>query len=189
MESTRFIDLPQHLDSGGHIERLIGTFMRRTRLLPGNTYSDMLGRRPRQAEASASLSLDDYRSFLVEEIERYHNRNHRILGSSPRKAWERAWKRSRGEESPKLPSNKTRFLMDLLPVRNRVITREGIEIDGLRFSQEALQSEVNPHVQRVVRIDARDTSRVYLECPLRLANAPQNREILHPRALPKGATH
>jgi Mu transposase, C-terminal len=56
-----------------------------------------------------------------------------------------------------------RFLMDFLPVRNCVITREGIEIDGLRFSQEALQSEVNPHVQRVVRIDPRDTSRVYLE--------------------------
>lgn len=149
---------------GGHIERLIGTFMRRTRLLPGNTYSDMLGRRPRHAESKASLSLTDFRSFIEEEIQRYHSRNHRTLGSTPRNAWERAWKRSRGVETPRLPANRERFLMDFLPVRNRVVTREGIEIDGLRFSHECLQGEINPRVQRIVRIDPRDISRVYLEC-------------------------
>jgi putative transposase len=150
---------------GGHIERLIGTFMRRTRLLPGNTYSDMLGRRPRSAESKATLTLGDYRSFLTEEIERYHNRVHRTLGASPRAAWERAWKRSRGVESPSIPHSKERFLMDFLPVRTRVVTREGIEIDGLRFSHESLQSEINPTVKRVVRVDPRDISRVYLETP------------------------
>jgi len=149
---------------GGHIERLIGTFMRRTRLLPGNTYSDMLGRRPKHAEAQATLTLGDYKSFLVEEVDRYHTRVHRTLGTSPRSAWERAWKRSRGVESPKMPTSKQRFLMDFLPIRSRVVTREGIEIEGLRFSHESLQDEVNPSVQRVIRIDPRDVSRVYLEC-------------------------
>ena len=69
--------------------------------------------------------------------------------------------------------------MDFLPVRNRVVTREGIEIDGLRFSHESLATEINPNVQRVVRIDPRDISRVYLECtdgpyltvPLRAAHS------------------
>jgi putative transposase len=150
---------------GGHIERLIGTFMRRTRLLPGNTYSDMLGRRPRDAEAKATLTLDDYRCFLTEEIERYHDRVHRTLGMSPKSAWERAWKRSREVETPTFPSSRERFLLDFLPVRSRVITREGIEIDGLRFSHESLQGEVNPTVKRVLRVDPRDTSCVYLETP------------------------
>jgi putative transposase len=150
---------------GGHIERLIGTFMRRTRLLPGNTYSDMLGHRPRSAESKATLTLGDYRLFLTEEIERYHNRVHRTLGSSPRSAWERSWKRSRGVESPSLPKSRDRFLMDFLPVRTRVVTREGIEIDGLRFSHGSLQGEINPNVKRVVRVDPRDISRVYLETP------------------------
>jgi putative transposase len=148
---------------GGHIERLIGTFMRRTRLLPGNTYSDMLGRRPRSAESRATLTLGDYRSFLMEEIERYHSRTHRTLGTSPRAAWERAWKRGRGVESPSLPSSRERFLLDFLPIRNRVVTREGIEIDGLKFSHECLQSEIDPSVKRVVRVDPRDISHVYLE--------------------------
>lgn len=149
---------------GGHIERLIGTFMRRTRLLPGNTYSDMLGRRPKHAEATATLTLGDFRLFMTEEIQRYHSRNHRTLGSSPRSAWERAWKRGRGVETPELPVNAERFLMDFLPVKNRVITREGIEIDGLRFSHECLQREINPRIPRIVRLDPRDISRVYLEC-------------------------
>jgi putative transposase len=148
---------------GGHIERLIGTFMRRTRLLPGNTYSDMLGRRPRSAESRATLTLGDYRFFLTEEIERYHSKIHRTLGTSPRTAWERAWKQDRGGGSPSLPSSRERFLLDFLPVRNRVVTREGIEIDGLKFSHESLQSEIDPSVKRVIRIDPRDISRVYLE--------------------------
>lgn len=148
---------------GGHIERLIGTFMRRTRLLPGNTYSDMLGRRPRSAESNATLTLDDYRSFLAEEVARYHTKTHRTLGTSPKSAWERAWKRGRGSEHPLLPSSRERFLIDFLPVRNRVVTREGIEIDGLHFSHDGLQVEVEPSIKRVVRLDPRDISRVYLE--------------------------
>jgi len=156
---------------GGHIERLIGTFMRRTRLLPGNTYSDMLARRPRSAESKAALTLDDYRFFLTEEIKRYHSRIHRTLGTSPRSAWESAWRRGRGVETPESPASRERFLIDFLPMRNRVVTREGIEIDGLRFSHENLQSQVDPSVKRVIRIDPRDISRVYLASS-RAAPAP-----------------
>ena len=146
---------------GGHIERLIGTFMRRTRLLPGNTYSDMLGRRPRSAESKAALTLDDYRSFVADEINRYHSKIHRTLGTSPRSAWEAAWRRSRGAETPECPESRDRFLTDFLPIRSRVVTREGIEIDGLRFSHENLQGQVDPSVKRVIRVDPRDISRVY----------------------------
>jgi putative transposase len=148
---------------GGHIERLMGTFMRRTRLLPGNTYSDMLSRRPREAESKASLTLNDYRWFLTEEIERYHTAVHRTLGISPMSAWERAWTRRRGAETPELPIQRDRLLFDILPMKTRVITREGIEIEGLRFSHPDLQSEINPSKKRIVRIDPRDASRVYLE--------------------------
>jgi len=47
---------------GGHVERLIGTFMRRIRLLPGNSYSRILGRRQRhanQTRASHSTKFKD----------------------------------------------------------------------------------------------------------------------------------
>jgi putative transposase len=59
---------------GGHVERLIGTLMRRVRLLPGNTYSDFLKARPDRAEQKASLTLSELGSFLVEDIDNYHRR-------------------------------------------------------------------------------------------------------------------
>jgi Mu transposase, C-terminal len=61
------------------------------------------------------------------------------------------------------PRDRSQFLMDFLPIRTRVVTREGIEIEGLKFSHEELQGEINPAVQRFVRLDPRDISRVYLE--------------------------
>jgi putative transposase len=52
---------------GGHVERLIGTLMRRVRLLPGSSFSDLLAARPSGAEARAALTMADLRGFLAEE--------------------------------------------------------------------------------------------------------------------------
>jgi putative transposase len=147
---------------GGHIERLIGTLMRRVRLLPGNTYSDMLKRRPRHAEARAALTMADLRWFLTDEIDRYHHSVHRTLGITPRTAWERAWARKQGVELPPVPGRRDQFMLDFLPIQRRVITREGIEVHGLKYSHADLATEIDPGCKRIVRLDPRDISRIYL---------------------------
>jgi putative transposase len=150
---------------GGHVERLIGTLMRRFRLLPGNTYSDLLKRRPAQAEAKASLALIDLHRFLLQEIARYHHQTHRSLGMSPRRAWERGWSENKGRHQPSVPRNRQKFLLDFLPVRQRVVGREGIELfGGLKYASPELAEHVALHTKRIVRFDPRDISRVYLEC-------------------------
>lgn len=150
---------------GGHVERLIGTLMRRFRLLPGNTYSDLLKRRPAQAEAKATLTLIDLQRFLLQEIARYHHQTHRSLGMSPRRAWERGWSENKGQHQPSVPRNRQKFLLDFLPVRRRVVGREGIELfGGLKYASPELAEHVSLHTKRVVRFDPRDISRVYLEC-------------------------
>jgi putative transposase len=148
---------------GGHVERLIGTLMRRVRLLPGNTYSDFLKARPERAEQRATLTSSELGGFLVEDIHRYHRRNHRTLGRAPLTAWEQHW----GKEAagPRLPKDVTRFRLDFLPVQRRVVGREGIELFGLKYSCEALAREVDLGRKRIVRYDPRDLSRVYLEQP------------------------
>ncbi len=162
---------------GGHVERLIGTLMRRVRLLPGNTYSDFLRARPHQAEKRAALTLRDLGSFLIEDIGRYHRRIHRALGTSPLAAWERHW--SAHGATPRLPPDQRRFRLDFLPLQRRVVGREGIELFGLRYSCSALELEVDIGRQRVVRYDPRDLSSVYLEQP----NCPHLRVPLRdPRA-------
>jgi putative transposase len=163
---------------GGHVERLIGTLMRRVRLLPGNTYSDFLRARPDRAEEGAALTLNDLVAFLVEDIGQYHRRKHRALGMPPLSAWERHW--AKHANGPRLPPDLKRFRLDFLPLQRRVVGREGIELFGLKYSCEALEPEVDIGRQRVVRYDPRNLSHVYLEqrnspplrVPLRNSRAP-----------------
>ena len=146
---------------GGHVERLIGTLMRRVRLLPGSSFLDILGARPSNAEARAALTLTDLGGFLVEDIARYHAKVHRTLGMSPRQAWSTAW--SRAKTSPRIPEHRERFRLEFLPLQRRVVGREGIELFGLKYSCQDLACEVRSSLLRVVRFDPRDLSRVYLE--------------------------
>jgi putative transposase len=150
---------------GGHVERLIGTLTRRIRLLPGTSYSDLLRRRPRRAEARASLTMADLRLFLTEEIARYHHTTHRGIGMPPRSAWEKAWTRKNQVELPALARDRMKFLLDFLPAPRRVVGREGIELFGLKYSHSSLAPHVNLGLQRVIRYDPRDISRIYLELP------------------------
>lgn len=148
---------------GGHIERLIGTLMRRVRLLPGSTYSDLLAARPRRAEAKAALTLADLRGFLVEDIARYHTRRHRTLGMTPQTAWDAAWSRVGPGKRPRVPSDPLEFRCEFLPLQRRVVGREGIELFRLNYSSDDLIPELEAGIKRVVRYDPRDLSRVYLE--------------------------
>jgi putative transposase len=148
---------------GGHVERLIGTLMRRIRLLPGNTYSDFLQARPKRAEARATLTLNELGAFLIEDIHRYHRNTHRSLGRPPLSAWEQYWQQQNA--GPRLPKDVSRFRLDFLPLQRRVIGREGIELFGLKYSCAALAREVDLGRKRVVRYDPRDLSQVYLEQP------------------------
>ena len=123
------------------MERLIGTLMRRIRLLPGSTFSDFLQVRPKAAEKAAKLTLNELGAFLVEDIHRYHRSTHRALGQTPLSAWEASW--SHETIGPRLPSDLFRFRLDFLPLQRRVIGREGIELFGLKYSSGALVDEVN----------------------------------------------
>jgi putative transposase len=146
---------------GGHVERLIGTLMRRVRLLPGSTYSDFLQARPKAAEKAARLTLDELGAFLLEDIHRYHRNTHRTLGRSPLSAWEQFWGKS--AIGPRLPKDLSRFRLDFLPLQRRVVGREGIELFGLKYSSSALAQEVDLGRKRVVRFDPRELAYVYLE--------------------------
>ena len=146
---------------GGHVERLIGTLMRRVRLLPGYSYSDLLKARPTRAERRAQLTMQELEVFLAEDISRYHGRVHRGLGQSPRAAWERQW--ARVKAPPSMPSDPTRFRLEFLPAFRRVVGREGIELFALHYACEALAHEVERSRPRTIRLDPRDLSRIYLE--------------------------
>ena len=150
---------------GGTVERLIGTFMRRMRLIPGNTYNEILSTRTPDAEHNAVLTLEDLERWFANEVTAYHHETHRTLGTSPMSAWENAWRSSQGLMLPRYPADPQTVLTDLLPHQSRVISREGIFVHGLRYHCLDLEPYVKPDLRRIVRIDPRDISAVYMERP------------------------
>lgn len=150
---------------GGTVERLIGTFMRRMRLIPGNTYNEILGKRSPYPAQQAVLTLEDLERWFTNEVTAYHHERHTSLRMSPLAAWEAAWRTPRGVVVPPHPVNSHTVFTDLLPHAERVVKPVGIELHTLHYRCEALAAYVNPGVKRVVRYDPRDISSVALELP------------------------
>ncbi len=105
-----------HPAAGGIIERAIGTFMMKVRLLPGASFSKLLGKRPRNAIRGARMTLKDLELYLARQISVYHKTPHGTLEMPPALAWERAWRISGSPAVPRLPASADHFLLTFLRV-------------------------------------------------------------------------
>ena len=150
---------------GGSIERLIGTFMRRMRLIPGNTFNEILGKRSPYPAQQAILTLEDLELWFTNEITAYHHERHSTLGGAPLAAWEAAWRTPHGVVVPPHPADPQTLFADLLPHALRVVKPVGIDWHCLRYRSDALAPYVDPDIKRVVRIDPRDISSIWLDLP------------------------
>ena len=150
---------------GGTVERLLGTFMRRMRLIPGNTFNEILGKKTPHAAEKAVLTLNDLQLWFTNEVTVYHHEVHRTLGMTPMSAWDGAWRTSRGLVLPPYPADPQTLFTDLLPHEARVISPAGIKLYGLRYRCDELAPYVNPEIKRIVRIDPRDISVISMESP------------------------
>jgi hypothetical protein len=84
---------------------------------------------------------------------------------APIVAWEQAWQTPRGLVLPTYPADSHTLFTDLLPHESRRIYPAGIHLFGLRYRSEEIAPHVNPDIKRIIRIDPRDISVVYLEGP------------------------
>ena len=150
---------------GGSIERLIGTFMRRMRLIPGNTFNEILGKRSPYPAQDAILTLQDLELWFTNEITAYHHERHRTLGMAPLAAWEAAWRTPQGVVVPAHPADPQTLFTDLLPHALRAVKPAGIDWHCLRYRSDALAAYVDPDTKRIVRFDPRDLSSIWLDLP------------------------
>jgi putative transposase len=154
-----------HPAAGGIIERAIGTFMTKVRLLPGASFSKLLGKRPRHAMRGARMTLKELELYLARQVSAYHKNRHRTLQMPPVLAWERAWRIGGNSATPRLPGSAEHFLLTFLPGEWRTVSREGIALHSLRFRSPSLTPYIESQRRQMVRYDPRDLSRVYLETP------------------------
>jgi putative transposase len=156
---------PGHPAAGGIIERALGTFMTKVRLLPGASYSKLLGKRPPHAMRGACMTLKELELYVARQVSAYHKNRHRTLQVPPVLAWERAWQANDGPAVPRLPASPDHFLLTFLPGEWRTVTRDGISLHALKFRSHDLVPHMDPGRRQMVRYDPRDLSRVYLETP------------------------
>lgn len=147
---------------GGHIERLMGTLMRRIHTAPGTTFASVAERGDYDADARAVLTLREFeRRLAIEVLGPYHNEIHMALRMPPIAAW-----RERAAHEPRLPTERGRFFLDFLPHAERCVGREGVRLFNIHYQDGALAHLVGAGAGRLrVKYDPRDLSAVFVELP------------------------
>jgi putative transposase len=150
---------------GGTVERLIGTLMRKVRMLPGASYNDMLRQATKTAIRDARFTLEALEWEVAREIAFYHDTRHRALGTTPRQMWEQALAQSGqlSEPLPIVPADL--FIIDFLPLKHRPVTKEGIALEGRCYWAEELRPYVNTATTLIVRPDLRNVRTLWVLLP------------------------
>lgn len=149
---------------GGHVERVIGTLMKRVHSIPGTTFSNIKQRSDYKSEKRAILTLAEFREWLICEIVRYHSSPHKGLdGMTPNQAWIRARTDGDGIYSPPaIVSSPRNFLLRFLPSVPRKVRRQGVEFCGNRYWNDAIADLIGSTEKHDLHYDPRDISRTYM---------------------------
>jgi transposase InsO family protein len=159
---------------GGHIERLLGTFLQEMHQLAGTTFSNVAERGNYDAVKTAAFTLREFECWLANLITgNYHQRPHGGLeGQCPLRRYEEGilgTPTQPGRGRPSQVRNERRLLLDFLPGVERSIQEYGVQIDRIIYFSD----ELRPHVQavdpehpferrrHVFRRDPRDISVIY----------------------------
>jgi putative transposase len=147
---------------GGHIERYLGTLMRRIHGLPGTTLSNSAERGNYPSEAKAIFTMAELERWMAMEIAgHYHQRVHRGLHAIPAQAWAKAQPRI---ARPSI-ADPARLVLDFLPAEMRRVRRDGFQMGRIRYWDPLLSRLFPLGTQILVRFDPRDLSRVYVPSP------------------------
>jgi putative transposase len=149
---------------GAHIERLMGTFMRRVHTLPGTTFSNVKQRGDYPSERKACLTFDDFRAWLLEQIcHGYHVRRHRGIGMPPLVAWERSFQDDDGCYAlPPVPMDRATVRRDFYPFEHRRMQRTGVQFARSRYWHPDLAPLIHPERRVCVHYHPGDLSRVWV---------------------------
>jgi len=157
---------------GGHIERLIGTLMSEVHDLPGTTFSNIRERMSYDSDGHACFTFDDLEKWIVTFITKiYHKRIHSSLEMSPEQKWKEGIFGNgieAGVGYPALPNEKETIILDFLPMFNRTIQKNGVNIDGLNYYDNVLRPLINQRDEEtkkkrsfIFKRDPRDISYVW----------------------------
>ena len=149
---------------GGHVERVMRTLMERLRALPGATGGSTKGRKGRNPEATAAMTLPELERWLAIEIgQRYHNSEHRgLAGGTPAGAWKAGVGLSPPRLLPPEADAALQFIVRFLPVERRTIQRDGLTFMRLRYWHPIFAAWREQRRPVLVRYHPDDLSRLFV---------------------------
>ncbi|EMI5620015.1 transposase [Acinetobacter baumannii] len=160
---------------GGHIERLVGTFMKETHKLKGTTFSNIQERKEYDSEKYACLTFDEAEAWILKQIVSvYHKEIHSTLNMSPTSKWSDGIYGTDYEIGcglPHVPANPKTVMLDFMPFEERTIQNTGVTWDGVRYFDFilapyiGLRGEDGKARKYIFRRDPRDISIIYFLNP------------------------
>ena len=125
---------------GGHIERMIGTVMAETHLIPGTTFSSTKEKGKYDPEANATMTFSELETWLLSFITKiYHKRLHHGIDMTPEEKFIEGTLHGEAVGAAAKPDNPQSIYLDFLPSFERTIQRNGVNIDGLNYYDGVLR--------------------------------------------------
>jgi putative transposase len=148
--------------NAGHVERVIGTLMRKTHVLPGTTMSSVKEKGDYKSAKHAALSFPEFREWFIREVQIYHATTHSELDCSPLLCWEKYYQdKDGGMTYPPIIEDRMRLLIDFMPVKHRVIGRAGVRLNTIEYYSSTLK-RFDIGTRCLVRYDPESLSKVWV---------------------------
>lgn len=132
---------------GGHIERLMGTVLKKIHGLPGTTFSNIRDRVDYDSDKHAVMTKGELETWLLTYITKvYHQKLHAGIGLSPLKKWDNGIFGDTdipGAGMPPRPSDRMTLQLDFMPSITRTIQAFGVTWKGLRYYGDSLRPWIN----------------------------------------------
>ncbi len=132
---------------GGHIERLLGTFLEEIHSLPGTTFSNPKERGEYKSDKQAAMTLSEFERWLaIFVVEVYHQRLHSALKTSPVRKYEEGVFGTKDRPGVGLPArtlDEDRLRLDFMPYEERTVQTYGVVIDEVHYYHDVLRRFIN----------------------------------------------
>jgi putative transposase len=160
---------------GGHVERLIGTFMTtKVHCLKGTTMSNAVARRGIDSAKSATMTFSDFTRWFAREVVVYHSTVHSEMKVSPSRRWSDYYAPTGGIPFPPKIHQPERLKLYFMPEEVRKINPDGIKLHGETYWDPILSSFVGTH-NAIVKYDPFNLDEVWVKlagdfCSVRLSD-------------------
>lgn len=112
---------------GGHVERIIGTFMGDLHLLSGRTMSNAVARKNLHTSGVPTMTFSEFCHWFFLKVCEYHDTVHSELGQSPAQAWAEYYDPTGVTPYPPFTTDPQQFRLNFMPSDERHVQTKGIE--------------------------------------------------------------